>query len=160
MTRRPASALIALASGMAMEDPADAPALDALLEVVAARQDERAALLSGLARANAPEIARIVADLLDERAVRLREAETARDDRDAVIGVWSQRVVAGGAIVLGGTLVSGTLGAVSALAALGVLGAAGLVVGGGRLANRGARRRTGRLRAQLESLAVSVRDGP
>lgn len=153
LTARPATALIALARSMTMDDAVDEAALGRLAEAVCASAAERAALLSALHEANSLEIRVAVASLLTDLAADLRQREAGLADLDEVGGVWGMRVSSGGLLVAGGAVVSGVLTGGAALAALLVSAAGAGAVGGARLHLRKSRNAIARRRHIAEKLA-------
>lgn len=93
--RRPATALIAFARALAMEEEVSSAEVDALVDSVCMVPPERIALIAALQQVNNPELSIVMSDLVSRRIARLREQESAVQDLDDVLGVWTQRLSAG-----------------------------------------------------------------
>ena len=156
MKQSPATALVAHAQALSMQEPPPAEDLAALIGAVCADRAERAALLSALSRVNDRSARVIVTDLLRSYAVEQAGMSDSFGNRDAALGVWTQRLGAGlllfglGAVVAG--TATGLAGAAAVAAPLLLLGASSW----GRLwlLERKGRRRM--LADQAEQLARSI----
>lgn len=162
LTRRPATALIAFARAMMMDDAVDEAEIGLLVEAVCASPAERAALLSALHEANNLEIRVSISSLLAGHAADLREREAGRTDVDEVVGVWGMRVSSGGLLVAIGGVVTGALTGGAGIAAIAFSAAGAAAVGGGRLKLRKSRNALVRrleIAEKLASDAMSVGEG-
>lgn len=156
--RRPATALIAFARALAMEEPADAAEVDDLVDSVCLVPAERIALISALQQVNNAEIALVISDLASRRIARLRERESGVQDLDDVLGVWTQRLSAGALLAAAGATIAGALTGTGAIVALTVPAAGGIAVALGRLRLRRRRAALNREREETESLMRHVLD--
>lgn len=153
---RPATALLALARALAMDDTVPEAELAMLTEAVTRSRSERAALLSALHDANAPELRAIAANLVAAHAADLREREAALTDLDDIAGIWGLRLMTGALLFVGGGLLVGTIGGGTGLVALLAAAVGAVGVGLGRLRLRRARNAAARAREIAETLAAEV----
>jgi hypothetical protein len=154
--RRPATALIAFARALAMEEPVHVGEVDALVDSVCLIPAERVALISALQQVNKPELTLVISDLGSRRIARLREQEIGIQDLDDVLGVWTQRLSAGALLAAAGATIAGVLTGTTALVALAVPTAGGVAVALGRLRLRRRRAALSRQREETESLMRNV----
>lgn len=152
LTRRPATALIAFASSMAMDEAVDEDSLHRLLRAVLSSKAERAALITGLGLANNPLTALIVADLLSAHAAELRQREAGLRDVDDVTGIWGQRLSAGALLAALGAAIPGTLSGGLAMSLMLLAMSAGSLAAAGRLRSRARRNKLAREREEAETL--------
>lgn len=154
--RRPATALIAFARALAMEEEVSSAEVDALVDSVCMVPPERIALIAALQQVNNPELSIVMSDLVSRRIARLREQESAVQDLDDVLGVWTQRLSAGALLAAAGAAIAGALTGNAAVAALLVPALGGVAVAFGRLRLRKRRARLHREREETESMMRHV----
>ncbi|MDU9002420.1 hypothetical protein [Sedimentitalea todarodis] len=131
--RRPATALIAFARALSMEEPVEHDEVDDLVDSVCLDPAERISLVSALQQVNHDELTLVITDLLGRRIARLRERESGLRDLDEVVGVWTQRLSAGALLAAAGATIAGALAGEAAIAALAVPTIGGIAVALGRL---------------------------
>lgn len=158
MKRSPATALIAYAQALSLQDPVPPASLEELMETVCSDRAERVALLTAMSKANDPSTRVIVADLFRSYAADCVEKSEGYENRDSTFGVWTQRLGAGLFVFCLGTIVAGTatglLGAAAIAAPLCLVGAAAY----GRLHLLKRKRRNRKIADLAESLAKSIGD--
>lgn len=153
---RPATALLALARALAMDDSVPEAELAILTEAVTRARSERAALLSALQDANTPELRAITANLIAAHAADLRAREAALTDLDDIAGLWGLRLMTGALLFVGGGLLVGTVPHAAGLLALAATALGTFGIGFGRLRLRRARNEAARAREIAETLAAEV----
>ena len=153
---RPATALLALARALAMDDSVPEAELAILTEAVTRSRSERAALLSALQDANTPELRAITGNLIAAHAADLRAREAALTDLDDIAGLWGLRLMTGALLFVGGGLLVGTVPNGAGLLALAATALGTFGVGLGRLRLRRARNEAARAREIAETLAAEV----
>lgn len=153
---RPATALVALARAMALDDAVSEAEVAMLTEAVCRSRGERGALLSALHDANSPEICAIVSDLVSTHAAELAERAAGLDDLDQIAGVWGLRFMTGALLFVAGGLLTDTIAGGTGLLALGAAGAGALAVGWARLRLRRTRNGLARARQTAETLAAEA----
>lgn len=156
LSRRPATALIAFASSMALDEEVDEGVLRRLIHAVLSKKAERAALITGLGLANNPHTALIVSDLLSAHAAELRQQENGLRDVDDVTGVWGQRLTVGAMLAALGAAIPGTLSGGLAVSLVLLAMAAGSFAAAGRLRSRAKRNEITREREEAETLSRHV----
>lgn len=150
--RRPATALIAFARALSMEEPVDHGEVDDLVDSVSLAPAERIALVSALHQVNHDELALVISDLLGRRIARLRERESGLRDLDEVVGIWTQRLSVGALLAAAGATIAGALTGDAAIAALTVPTIGGIAVALGRLRLRRGQAKLFREREETEHL--------
>lgn len=152
-TRRPATALIAMASALGMGDPIAPDELDEIIRAVVDTPGERLALLAALRVSNDPDSSLAVADLLSDFASRAADAEASARDAEQVIGQWAQRLAAGALLASFGATIAGTVTGALAFG-LALLSFAGFIIAAAsRIGSRNRIRRSSGLREGAEALA-------
>ncbi|WP_372572561.1 hypothetical protein [Ruegeria jejuensis] len=153
LSRRPATALIAFASSMAMDDDVDEEVLRRLIRAVLSKKAEQAALITGLGLTNNPHTALIVSHLLAAHVAELRQQENGLLDADQVTGVWGQRLTVGAMLAAMGAAIPGTLSGGVAIALVLLAMSAGAFAAAGRLRGRAKRNQIARHREEAEALS-------
>lgn len=150
--RRPATALIAFARALSMEEPVEHGEVDDLVDSVCLAPAERISLVSALQQVNHDELTLVISDLLGRRIARLRERESGLRDLDEVVGIWTQRLSAGALLAAAGATIAGALTGEAAIAALAVPTIGGIAVALGRLRLRRGQAALCREREETEHL--------
>lgn len=156
MKPSPATALVAYAQALSMQEPVDDSDIVQLIEAVCGSRSERAALLVSLRSMNDSDTKPIVSDLLRSYASDQVEKSEGFGGKDTAAGIWTQ--------AFGGTLflfsLAGTVaGTISGVAAVLAIGAPVVVVAGAscaRLHLMGRKSRHKKLAEQAESLVKSI----
>lgn len=152
-TRRPATALIAMASALGMGDPVAPDELDQIIRAVVESRAERLALLAALRVSNDPDSSLAVADLLSDFASHTADTEASARDAEQVIGQWAQRLAAGALLASFGATIAGTVTGALAFG-LALLSFAGFIIAAAsRIGSRNRVRRNTGLREGAETLA-------
>ena len=155
---RPATALIAYVNSMSMEEKVEITAIDRLVDAICGDAGERVALISALEKINNAEIAILLREVIARRAARLKSVEENLEDLDEVVGLWSQRLTAGGVLAGIGAAIAGVLTGGAAIAAIAVPALAGGIVAAGRLRVKKRRSEAARARESTESLCERIRE--
>ncbi len=150
---RPATALVALARAMALDDAVSEAEAAMLTEAVCRSRGERAALISALSDSNSAELSAICADLVAAHAAALRAREAGLSDLDEIAGLWGLRFMTGALLFVAGGLLSETIVGGAGLLALTGAGVGAAAVAFGRLRLRARRNGLRREREVAEGLS-------
>ena len=92
LKRGAATALVALAQRMSLQEPVDTGEVRQLIETVCADPAERVALLRACRELNDPDLKVILCDMLRTHATDCLADAEERGGKDSVLGPWSQGI--------------------------------------------------------------------